>query len=123
MPALLSEVDIAVLPSYREGAPRSLTEAAAAGLPIVTTDVPGCREVVEHGVNGLLVPARNAERLAEAIRSLHEHPEERLRMGQAGRKKAMKEFDERIIFEQTHAVYVELLARSSRKHDATVFEA
>lgn len=123
MPALLSEVDIAVLPSYREGAPRSLIEAAAAGLPIVTTDVPGCREVVEHGVNGLLVPARKAEPLAEAIRFLHEHPEERLRMVQAGREKAMKEFDQRIIFEQTHAVYVELLTRSSRKHDANVLEA
>jgi glycosyltransferase involved in cell wall biosynthesis len=109
MPALLNEIDIAVLPSYREGAPRSLVEAAAAGLPIVTTDVPGCREVVDSGVNGLLVPVRQVEPLVAAIRFLHDYPEERLRMGAAGRSKVLREFDQRIVFEQTHAVYLELL--------------
>ena len=111
MSALLREIDVAVLPSYREGAPRSLVEAAAVGLPIVATDVPGCREVVEPGVNGMLVPVREVEPLAAAIRFLHEHPEERLRMGAAGRSKALREFDQRIVFEQTHAVYLELLAQ------------
>jgi glycosyltransferase involved in cell wall biosynthesis len=112
MPSLLDQVDMAVLPSYREGAPRSLIEAAAAGLPIVTTDVPGCREIVEHGVNGLLVPPRQVLPLVEAIRFLHERPQERWRMGQAGREKVQNEYDQRIIFEQTLAVYHELLANS-----------
>jgi len=109
MPRLLSEIDVAVLPSYREGAPRSLLEAAACALPIVTTDVPGCREVVEHGLNGLLVPARDAVGLADAIRYLYENPAERLRMGQAGRVKALAHFDQRIVFEKTLGVYRELL--------------
>lgn len=115
MPELLSDIDIAVLPSYREGAPRSLIEAAAAGLPIITTDVPGCREVVEHGVNGLLVPLRQVEPLVEAIRFLHDHPHERLRMGQSGRAKALREFDQSIVFEETYAVYQELLTPASPK--------
>jgi glycosyltransferase involved in cell wall biosynthesis len=109
MPRLLSEIDVAVLPSYREGVPRSLLEAAACGLPIVTTDVPGCREIVSHGLNGLLVPARDARRLADAIRLLYEHPAERLRMGRAGREKVLNEFDERIVFKKTLDVYRELL--------------
>ena len=61
MAALLESADIMVLPSYREGLPRSLIEAAAAGLPIVTTDVPGCRETVENGVNGYLTPVRDSK--------------------------------------------------------------
>ncbi len=109
MPRLLSEVDVAVLPSYREGVPRSLLEAAACALPIVTTDVPGCREIVSHGLNGLLVPARDARPLADAIRLLYEQPAERLRMGQAGRERVLKEFDERIVFKKTLDVYRELL--------------
>ncbi len=62
MPALLADVDMVVLPSYREGLPKGLIEAAACALPLVTTDVPGCREVVSDGVDGLLVPVRDAER-------------------------------------------------------------
>lgn len=109
MPGLLSEIDVAVLPSYREGVPRSLLEAAACALPIVTTDAPGCREVVSHGVNGLLVPPRDPAALAAAIRYLYEHPADRLRMGKAGREKALKDFDQRIVFEKTLAVYRQLL--------------
>jgi glycosyltransferase involved in cell wall biosynthesis len=123
MPKLLSEVDIAVLPSYREGAPRSLVEAAAAGLPIVTTDVPGCRETVDHGVNGLLVPVRDSKALAGAIRYLHEHPEERQRMGDAGREKALREFDQRSVFEDTHAIYCELLTCATPKRNEKVLQA
>ena len=123
MPALLQKIDIAVLPSYREGAPRSLIEAAAAGLPIVTTDVPGCREIVEDGVNGLLVPVRQVTPLIEAIRYLHERPGERNRMGAAGRAKALKEFDQRIVFEQTLAVYRELLAYSLKMPNQQVQHA
>jgi glycosyltransferase involved in cell wall biosynthesis len=110
MARLLRDIDVAVLPSYREGVPRSLLEAAACGLPIVTTDVPGCREVVTDGVNGLLIPPRSAEALAAAIKRLCEHPQERVRMGQAGREAVLNEFDQRIVFEKTFAVYQDLLS-------------
>lgn len=108
MPSLLSEVDLAVLPSYREGVPRGLIEAAAAGLPIVTTDVSGCREIVEHEVNGLLVPPRDASELAKAIEALLDDPKRRKAFGEAGREKVLREFDERIVFERTWDVYKSL---------------
>jgi glycosyltransferase involved in cell wall biosynthesis len=109
MPGLMKEVDLVVLPSYREGVPRSLLEAAACALPIVTTDVPGCREVVTHRENGLLVPPRDAKSLADAVRECYERPGERARMGRAGRDKVLREFDERIVFTKTLQVYRELL--------------
>lgn len=68
MPGLFASVDAVILPSYREGLPKGLIEAGASGLPLVTTDVPGCREVVTNEVDGLLVPARNAAALARARR-------------------------------------------------------
>jgi glycosyltransferase involved in cell wall biosynthesis len=108
----LHRVDVAVLPSYREGLPKSLIEAAACGLPIITTDAPGCREIVEHGVNGLLVPCRDAQALADAIRFMVEHPDERARMGAAGREKVLREFDESIFLARTLDVYRELTAGS-----------
>jgi glycosyltransferase involved in cell wall biosynthesis len=110
MPRLLADIDVAVLPSYREGVPRSLLEAAACGLPIITTDVPGCREVVQHGVNGFLIPPRNAPALAASIRRLYERPEERVRMGRAGRDTVLSDFDQQIVFEKTYAVYQDLLS-------------
>lgn len=110
MQSLLSEVDLVVLPSYREGTPRILLEAAASGLPIVATDVPGCREVVATGVNGLLVPAKDSKALADAIKYLVDSPMERARMGQAGRKKVLEEFDEQIVIKFTLGVYRELLS-------------
>jgi glycosyltransferase involved in cell wall biosynthesis len=109
MPALWASVDIAALPSYREGLPKSLIEAAACGLPLITTDVPGCREVVTDGVEGLLVPVRDAGALAAAIRCLHDHPEWARQLGRAARAKTLAEFDERIVIERTLAVYQELL--------------
>ena len=109
MPALLASVDVVVLPSYREGLPRTLIEAAACGLPLVTTDVPGCREVVTDGVDGLLVPARDAEALAQAIARLHDDPALAGRLGAAARVKALAQFDERIVIADTLAVYRELL--------------
>jgi glycosyltransferase involved in cell wall biosynthesis len=108
---LLSEVDIVVLPSYREGLPRILLEAAASGLPIVATDVPGCREIVQHNLNGLLISPRNPMALAEAILYLSENPDERIRMGKVGRMKAVSEFDERLVIHKTLNVYDELLAK------------
>lgn len=110
---LNSIVDIMVLPSfYREGVPRSLIEAAAAGLPIVTTDAPGCRDIVENGVNGILVPVRDSHALAEAIRKLLDDPLLAKRMGEAGRAKALAEFDERLVFERTVEVYRELTPKN-----------
>ncbi|HQG33194.1 MAG TPA: glycosyltransferase family 4 protein, partial [Deltaproteobacteria bacterium] len=109
MPSLLSEVDAVVLPSYREGMPKILMEAAACGLPIIATDVPGCREIVTHMVNGLLVPVKNSARLADAIRYLSDNAEERARMGEAGRKRVLEDFDEKIIIKKTIGVYQELM--------------
>jgi glycosyltransferase involved in cell wall biosynthesis len=110
MPSWLHRADLAVLPSYyREGVPKSLIEAAACGLPIIATDAPGCREIVAHGVNGLLVPCRDARALAAAIRFMYENPSERIRMGAAGRAKALREFDEKLVLADTLAVYRELM--------------
>lgn len=110
MPELYRSVEAVVLPSYREGLPKGLIEAAACGLPLVTTDVPGCREVVTNGVTGLLVPARNAEALADAIAALQDDPHLRERLGTAARQKAVSEFDERVVVERTMHVYQELLS-------------
>ena len=115
MATLLAQTDIAVLPSYREGTPRSLLEAAACGLPLVTTDAPGCREIVQHDVNGLLVPVKDAAALAAALRRLCHEPATRQRMGHASRAKVLAEFDERIVFEKTLAVYEELSESSVRQ--------
>jgi glycosyltransferase involved in cell wall biosynthesis len=105
VPAILARSQIACLPSYREGLPRSLLEAMAAALPIVSTDVPGCREAVRPGENGLLVPARDAPALAAALRQLIADPELRRRFGAAGRRRAEREFASSIVIAQTLAVY------------------
>lgn len=109
MPALFRSVDAVVLPSYREGLPKGLIEAGACGLPLVTTDVPGCREVVSDGVDGLLVPVKDAAALAGAIATLQDDPGLRARLGAAARAKALAEFDERIVIERTVGVYREVL--------------
>lgn len=99
---------IAVLPSYREGLPKSLLEAAACGKPIVTTDVPGCREVVKEGVNGFLVPAKDPCALAAALKKLIENPELRKVMGGRSRQIAEKEFSSEKVIAETLAIYVGL---------------
>lgn len=109
MPGLFNSVDAVVLPSYREGLPKGLIEAAACGKPLVTTDVPGCREVVTHGEDGLLVPVRDGAALASAILELKSDPLLCERLGRAARAKALARFDERIIIRQTIDVYWELL--------------
>ena len=100
-----SESDIAVLPSYREGLPKSLLEAASCGRAIVTTDVPGCREVVQHGINGFLVPAKNAAALAESLIALCQNEALRIQMGQASRERIERHFADPIIHKQTLALY------------------
>ena len=112
MPALFASVDMVVLPSYREGLPKGLIEAAACALPLVTTDVPGCREVVTNGVDGLLVPVRDADALADAIARLQDDPALAARLGAAAREKALAEFDEKIVIARTMDVYRELLPAS-----------
>jgi glycosyltransferase involved in cell wall biosynthesis len=109
MPALFHSVDIVVLPSYREGLPKGLIEAAACGLPLITTDVPGCREVVKDNVNGLLIPVKDPVALARAIGRLCEDPELRARLGAAARAHVLARYDETIIIRQTMSVYDELL--------------
>ena len=96
MPSLLSTSDIIVLPTYYpEGIPRVLIEAAAMGKPIVSTTIPGVAEIVEDGVNGTLVPPRDANALAAAIEELLDRPELRSEYGAAGRRKAEGEYDDR----------------------------
>ena len=110
MPQLFRTVDCVVLPSYREGLPKGLIEAAACALPLVTTDVPGCRDVVTDGVDGLLVPVKNASALADAIEKLHKDAGLRQRLGTAARDKALSHFEERSVVERTLNVYRELIA-------------
>ncbi|MDR1267754.1 MAG: glycosyltransferase family 4 protein [Holosporales bacterium] len=92
MASIYAASHIVCLPSYREGMPKALLEAAASGRPIVTTDTVGCREVVRHEDNGLLVPPRTVTPLVEALRTLIQDPAERLRMGQRSRQRAEQEF-------------------------------
>lgn len=116
MPALLAAADIVALPSYYgEGLPKSLTEAAACGRPLVTTDLPGCRDVVTDGVDGLIVPARDAAALARAIARLQDDPKLAARLGEAARAKALAEYDERHIVARTFEVYRELVGERVAK--------
>lgn len=105
MPSLLASVDVVVLPSYREGLPKVLIEAGASGCALVATDVPGCREVVEHEVDGLLVAVRDGASLADAIQRLTLDPNLRARLGNAARAKAVSRFDERIVLSDTIGLY------------------
>ncbi len=110
MPAALAQAHIVCLPSYREGLPKVLLEAAACARPLVATDAPGCREIVRHGDNGLLVPLRDAAGLAEAIARLVGDPALRLQMGETGRQMVESEFSEARVAQQTLAVYREMCA-------------
>ena len=113
VPVLLSLSDVFVLPSaYREGIPRVLLEAASMGLPIVTTDSPGCNAAVADGVNGFLVPTCDAAALRRAIGALIENSELRRSFGSASRRRAVEHFDLSLIANQTRTVYRELLTRA-----------
>ncbi len=104
MPSALAKADIFCLPSYREGVPNALLEATACGLPIVTTDTPGCRDVVTDRVNGLLVPVKNAQAIADALEMLLLDPQLRKKMGDAGREIAVN-FSDIKVNRETLAVY------------------
>ena len=109
MDQVYHQAHIVCLPSLREGVPTVLIEAAAAGRPIVASDVPGCREVVEHGENGLLVPPGDAAALADALTLLAGNPALRQKMGAAGRAKAVSRFANEKIIAATLNVYSDLL--------------
>ena len=103
--AILGRTSIVVLPSYREGLPRILLEAAAAGRPIVSTDTEGCREICRNGMNGFLVPVRDTATLAEAILRLLNNPKLGVRMGREGRKIVEREYSLEIVIHRTLALY------------------
>ncbi len=112
-----ARASIAVLPSYREGLPKTLLEAAAAGLPMVATDVPGCREICRDGETGLLIPARTAEPLADALERLAKDPDLRRDYGAAARRLAVTEFSDRLVVRQTLDLYRTLLENQSTPRD------
>jgi glycosyltransferase involved in cell wall biosynthesis len=110
MASVFARSHVVCLPSYREGLPKVLIEAAASGRPIVATDTPGCREIVRHGENGLLVPVRDAVTLAEALKTVIEDPALRRRLGRRGREIAVAEFSVEKVVAETLTLYRELLS-------------
>lgn len=109
MPELMASANIVVLPSFREGVPKVLIEAAASGRPIVTSDVPGCREVCQDGINGLLTAPGDPDALERAIRRLIVDADLRRRMGAAGRRIAEEEFALDRVIEETLRLYERML--------------
>ena len=110
MHEVLTQACVVCLPSYREGLPKILLEAASCGRPIIATDVPGCREIVRNGENGILVPPYEVESIADAIKDLVDNPEKRKSMGRNGRKLVESEFSEEIVVSQTLKLYKKILA-------------
>jgi len=109
MPKVFSQIHIVCLPSfYGEGVPKVLIEAASCGKPIVTTNAPGCRDIVHDGVNGILVPLRNSFAVADALKSLIENPDLRKRMGEKGRALVESDFSLKKVNSETLALYKEM---------------
>ncbi|MEQ1699014.1 MAG: glycosyltransferase family 4 protein [Ilumatobacteraceae bacterium] len=109
MPRCYAAMDVFLTATHREGFPRAAMEASASGLPIVATDIRGCRQVVEDGVTGVLVPVRDAAALAEAVAALVAEPSTRARLGAAAAAKATREFDQQRVIDVTLATYRRLL--------------
>jgi len=112
MPQVLAATQLVVLPSYREGLPKILIEAAACGRAVVTTDVPGCRDAIDPGITGVLVPVRDAAALANAMETLIDNPLRCQAMGDAGRALAEKAFDVRQVVAAHLQIYQELIGKS-----------
>jgi glycosyltransferase involved in cell wall biosynthesis len=110
MPQVIACSTIIVLPSYHEGLPKVLLEAAAAGRPLVATDIPGCKEIVRDGVNGLLVKPRDPLDLANKIKTLLEDMQYAKKMGEKSRKIALEEFEQDIVVNKTLELYQQLLS-------------
>jgi len=106
--------DVIVLPSYLEGLPKTLLEGAAMEKPLIATDTPGCRDVVKDGVTGLLVPVKDAGKLAEAMAWMIENPEERKAMGKRGRQQVLVLFSDEIVIRKTLEVYSQVLGGDSK---------
>lgn len=111
MPECYAALDLFVTGTYREGFPRAAMEASAMGLPVVATDVRGCRQVVVDGVTGSLVAARSGSAIAGAVAALADHPERRAAMGTAARTRALVEFDQQRVIDITLRTYATLLSR------------
>lgn len=105
IPQLLKCMQVFALPSHREGMPRSILEAMACGLPVVATDIRGCREEVVDGVTGHLVPVGDVAALARALQILLQDPGKARSMGQAGQRRALEQFDERLVLDRQMRVY------------------
>ncbi|MCC6457168.1 MAG: glycosyltransferase family 4 protein [Caldilineaceae bacterium] len=118
MPALYALMDLFVLPSHREGFPRSPMEASAMSVPSVVTDIRGCREAVEHNRNGLRVPLKDVQALAQAMIELLMNPARARQMGEAGRQMAEQRFDEELVFAKVKAEYARLLMAKGMAQDA-----
>lgn len=114
MSKILSQASIVCLPSYREGLPRVLLEAAAAQRAIITTDVPGCREVAADGSTSLLVPPRDATSLANAIKRLLDDPHLRHVTARAGRERFLAEFTSEKVVAETIEVYLDLMTEGGQ---------
>ncbi len=108
---LYNGMDVFVLPSHREGFPRSAMEAAATGVPVIATDIRGCREVIDDGVNGRLIPVRSPDAIETAIREVGGDRETRRMMGAAGVEKARQEFDERRVVRRVLGTYADVALR------------
>ena len=112
-----AKAHVAILPSRREGLPKSLLEAAACGRPLIASDVPGCREIARHGVNALLVPPDDPEALAHAIATLMNDPDIRIRFGRASRQIVVADFSSARIADEIVALYARLLAQAVPSDD------
>ena len=112
IPVLYAKSNIVCLPSYREGLPKSLIEAAAASRAIVTTDVPGCRDAIIPNKTGILVPVKDVNKLADAIIWLIQNPSKRVKMGKAGRKLAEEKFQIKKVIENHLSIYSDLLEKA-----------
>jgi len=112
MSNILSRADLVVLPSYREGFPKVLMEAAAKGRPVITTDVPGCRDAIEPNISGVLVPVKNSFILADTIFGLMGNHELLLEMGKNGRKLAENNFSESGVSQHHMSIYAELINKN-----------
>ena len=115
MPEIYAAADLVALPTHREGFPRSLVEAGAMGIPVVSTAIRGCREAVADGETGLLVPVGDVDALYHAVALLAADPARRLRMSETATRRARLEFDERRVCERVLALYGELFARPERR--------
>jgi glycosyltransferase involved in cell wall biosynthesis len=115
MPQVYAAADLVVLPTYREGFPRSLVEASAMGIPVVSTQIRGCREAIVHEETGLLVPPGNVDALYEAVTALCTDPDRRAYMGETASRRARVEFDERRVCDRVLALYRDLLAPAERQ--------